>query len=179
MIQHCIQQSTRMFVMRIHIDRMIIHTLLCMHVRNCIVVSITIHCPILTMFISIDVIITVPVNMTSSTSAANRTMLTVMFMMSLISHSMNSATNTRIVKIFATRVIPTRYEKPIISSSCHSMIQWFPSAHHVVLPFPSPRDICQAGCAAVQLAGFLNICLSDSNMFVELPDCGLNTYCQT
>ena len=40
-----------------------------------------------------------------------------------------------------------------------SLIQWFPSAHHVVLPFPSPRDICKAGCVAVKLAGFLNICL--------------------
>ena len=108
-------------------------------------------------------------NTTTSTNSANRKMYTAVVMMSEISHFMNSSTNTRIVKIFATRVIPERYEKPIISSSRHSMIQWFPSAHHVVLPFPSPRDICQAGCAAVQLAGFLTICLSDSNMFVELP----------
>ena len=56
-----------------------------------------------------------------------------------------------------------------------SLIQWFPSAHHVVLPFPSPRDICKAGCEAAQLAGFLNISLSDSNIFVELPSLIMHT----
>ena len=143
-MQHRIQQSNRMLVMTIHTDIMIIHTLIFMHGRNCIVVSITILNPVIIMFTPIDMIIFAPVNTMSNTCTVNWTMWIIELVMSLISHFMNSATNARIVKTFATRVIPRRHEKPIISGFVSKILN--SSRQHMVLPFPASWDFIEAGC---------------------------------